>query len=101
MISYLTVATDLSHHEVQGTAVVTLIPAIIMSAASRMSVIPVSTTACVAGGAFGGGLFGAKIALDLSEEKLRYLFMGSLCLFGGINMFRAAGNMQRICSKKF
>jgi uncharacterized membrane protein YfcA len=55
----------------------------------------------VAGGAFGGGLFGAKVALDLPEKKLRYLFMGSLCLFGGINMFRAAGNIQRICSKKF
>ena len=98
--SYLTISTDLPHHEVQGTAVMALIPAILMSAGSRMKVIPKTTTACVAIGAFGGGLLGAKVALGLSEEKLRYLFMGSLCLFGGINMAGAARNMTRIIMTK-
>jgi len=98
--SYLTISTDLLHHEVQGTAVVALIPAILMSAGSRISVIPKTTTACVAVGAFGGGLLGAKVALGLSEEKLRYLFMGSLCLFGGINMAGAARNILTFISKR-
>lgn len=100
-ISYLTVSTELSHHEIQGTAVVALLPSILMSAASRMSVVPPSTAACVAAGAFGGGLVGAKLALSLSEEQLRYLFMGSLCLFGGINMAGAVRNIRQICSKRF
>ncbi|KAL7532530.1 hypothetical protein ACHAWF_004170 [Thalassiosira exigua] len=98
-ISYLTVNTDLHHHEIQGTAVVALVPAILMSAASRISAIPPAAAACVAAGAFGGGLGGAKLALGISEDNLRHLFMGSLCFFGGINMMGAARNIQRIWTK--
>ena len=55
MMSYLTVYTDLPYHEIQGTAMVALIPSILVSAvASRMSAIPPSITACVAVGVFGG-----------------------------------------------
>jgi len=99
-MSYLTVSCpELHQHEIQGTAMVALIPSILMSAGSRMSAIPPSATACVAVGAFGGGLAGAKIALILSEEQLRYAFMGSLVLFGGISMRGAIRNIQRIYSK--
>lgn len=99
-MSYLTLSTDLPHHDVQGTAVVSLIPSIAMSAASRMAAVPAPAAACAAVGAFGGGLAGARIALHLPEERLRQLFMGSLCLFGGISMMGAARNMRRIFGRR-
>lgn len=99
-MSYLTVSCrELRQHEIQGTAVVALMPSILTSAASRMSVIPPTATACVAAGSFCGGLAGARIALSLSEEQLRYAFMGSLVLFGGLSMRGAVRNITQIYSK--
>ena len=48
-MSYLTVSTDLPHHLVQGTAVLAVAPSVLVSALSRLSVIPVVTTVAVCG----------------------------------------------------
>lgn len=99
-MSYVTEATDLSHHYVQGTAVCALIPSILMSAASRMNAIPLQTAGFVALGASVGGYGGAKVALGLTEDQLRCLYMGSLALFGGRSTIGAVRNIRRICSKR-
>mmetsp|Transcript_41814 Transcript_41814/g.75306 ORF Transcript_41814/g.75306 Transcript_41814/m.75306 type:complete len:301 (+) Transcript_41814:134-1036(+) len=99
-MSYITEATDLSHHYVQGTAVCALIPSILMSAASRVQAIPLTTAVCVALGAMAGGYGGANAALHLTEEQLRYVYMGSLFLFGGRSAFGAARSIRMICSKR-
>lgn len=98
-MSYLTLSTDLPHHEVQGTAVVALVPAIVTSAASRAGAIPPLAAACVAFGAAGGGVLGAHVALGVSEENLRRLFMGSLCVFWGASVFRAGRNIRAIYAR--
>jgi len=98
-ISYITETTELPHHYVQGTAVCALIPSILVSAASRMKVIPLQTAGCVALGAMVGGYGGATVALDLTEDQLRFLFMGSLALFGGRSTIGAIRNIQRIRSR--
>lgn len=95
-MSYLTEATDLPHHFVQGTAMCALVPSILMSAISRIHAIPLSTAVCVSLGAMGGGYGGAKFALDLSDEQLRYLYMGSLVLFGGRSVIGGFGNIRQI-----
>ncbi len=95
-MSYLTEATDLPHHFVQGTAMCALAPSILMSAISRIHAIPLSTAVCVSLGAMGGGYGGAQFALDLSDEQLRYLYMGSLVLFGGRSVIGAFGNIRQI-----
>lgn len=49
-MSYLTLATDLPHHLVQGTAVCSAAPAVLASAASRISAVPLSTAGAVTAG---------------------------------------------------
>jgi uncharacterized membrane protein YfcA len=95
-MSYITEATELPHHYVQGTAICALVPSIFMSAASRIHSIPVHTASFVAFGALVGGYGGAKLALQLTEEQLRTLFMASLVLFGGRSAVGAAQNIKRI-----
>ena len=98
-MSYLTETTSLPHHYVQGTAVCALIPSILTSAVSRIHSIPLQTAGCVAMGAMGGGYVGSKFALGLTEEHLRFLYMGSLVVFGGRSVIGAARNIQRIRGK--
>ncbi len=95
-MSYLTEATDLPHHYVQGTAVCALIPSIVVSTVSIMNVMPLATASCVAMGGVVGGYGGAKVALSLSEDQLRYVYMGSLLLFGGRSSVAAVRNIRRI-----
>ena len=51
-------------------------------------------------GASVGGYGGAKVALGLTEDQLRCLYMGSLALFGGRSTIGAVRNIRRICSKR-
>ena len=96
VMSYLTETTDLSHHFVQGTSVCALVPSVLYSAVSKFDVIPLRTAGCITIGGIVGGYVGAKIALDLTEEQLRYVYMTSLVLFGGRSAFGAVRNIQRI-----
>ncbi|CAJ1956323.1 unnamed protein product [Cylindrotheca closterium] len=95
-MSYITEATHLPHHYVQGTAVCALIPSILVSAASRIHSIPVQAAVSVALGAMVGGYGGAQVALDLTEEQLRTIYMTSLVVFGGRSTFGAARNIRNI-----
>lgn len=99
-MSYITEATELTHHYVQGTAVCALVPSILMSATSRLHAIPIQTAGYVAFGAMVvGGYWGAQSALRLTEDQLRHLYMVSLVVFGGRSAFGAAKNIQRIYRK--
>ena len=93
-MSYLTVSTDLPHHLVQGTAVLAVAPSVLVSALSRLSVIPVVTTVAVCGGAACGASAGASVALRTSEERLRQLFMLSLVVLGGRSFVGAVANLR-------
>jgi uncharacterized membrane protein YfcA len=98
-MSYITEATHLPHHYVQGTACCALIPSILVSAVSRIHAIPVTTASYVALGAMAGGYGGAKLALNLTENQLRHLYMASLVIFGGRSAFDAARNLKHILAK--
>lgn len=99
-MSYLSESTHLSHHFVQGTALIALIPSIIFSTATKLHIMPVQTTVLVAFGGIIGGYAGAQFALDLTEEQLRFLYMSSLVLFGGRSMHGAIGNIRTLWFKK-
>ena len=99
-MSYLTACTPLPHHLVQGTAVLAVAPSAIVSALSRMSVIPPATAASVTVGAMGGAVAGASAALRTPEERLRQLYMASLVVLGGRSMWRATQNLRSIWARR-
>ena len=43
-----------------------------------------------------GSALGSRVALALSEEQLRYLFMGSIVLLGGRSFVGATKNIYNI-----
>ena len=98
-MSYLTEATNLPHHLIQGTAICALVPSIITSALSRIHSIPLGIAGIVAGGAVVGGFTGAQVALNTSEERLRQLYMLSLVVFGGRSVVAASRNIKNIWFK--
>jgi uncharacterized membrane protein YfcA len=95
-VSYITEATHLPHQYVQGTAICAVIPPILTSALSRRDMIPMKISAWVGFGAFLGGHVGATMAMHLSEERLRQLYMGFLVLFGGRSFCGAAFNIRNL-----
>lgn len=95
-VSYITEATHLPHQYVQGTAICAVIPPILTSAFSRRDMIPKKISAWVGFGAFLGGHVGATMAMHLSEERLRQLYMGFLVLFGGRSFCGAAFNIRNL-----
>ena len=99
-MSYITETTNLHHHYVQGTAICAVIPSILVSAGSRLNVIPFQAATCVALGAMVGGYGGAQIALDLTEEQLRHLYMTSLVVFGSRSTYGAIQNIKAILRKR-
>lgn len=99
-MSYLTEATNLHHHHVQGTAICAVVPSILTSAASRMASIPFATASLVCLGAIAGGYTGAKFALSLDEEQLRNLYMASLVMFGGRSVYGASRNIRAILARR-
>lgn len=100
IMSYITEATNLPHHYIQGTTVCALVPSILVSAASRIQAIPIGTAVLVTLGAIIGAQGGATVSLSLSEERLRQIYMASLILFGGRSMISATRNIRNIMSKK-
>lgn len=84
-MSYLTLATETPHHLVQGTAMMSVSPAIVASAGGRFLAgeVAAKTVATAAAGSITGTAIGSQVALALSEEQLRQCFMGSLVLLGG------------------
>jgi hypothetical protein len=99
-ISYLTLNTDLSHHLVQGTAICSAAPAVLVSALSRASSIPVATAVAVAVGASVGASVGAQAALSLEERHLRVLYIVALAGFGGSSTIRAVTNVRALLAAR-
>jgi len=100
-ISYLTLNTELPHHLVQGTAICSAVPAILVSAISRISAVPVATAVAVAVGATVGASLGAQGALRLDEVQLRLLYMLALAIFGGSASVRAVGNLRAMLAARW
>eukprot|EP00750_Incisomonas_marina_P008861 INCI15720.2.p1 GENE.INCI15720.2~~INCI15720.2.p1 ORF type:complete len:334 (+),score=53.20 INCI15720.2:33-1034(+) len=97
-MSYLTVATDLPHHLVQGTMMVAVLPAVLTSAASLAfgGHTPLLVAAAVCCGSTIGAFAGAEFALQLSEEQLRMLYMASLVILGTRSFVAGIGNIRRL-----
>ena len=101
-MSYLTLASDLPHHLIQGTAMLSVAPAVVTSAISHATTgaTPLSIAAAVAAGAICGSTCGSSIAVSLSDEQLRRLYMGSLVLLGGRSFVGAIRNLRQITTRK-
>ena len=97
-MSYLTLATDLPHHLVQGTMFVAVLPAVLTSAIALATGghTPMALAAAVCCGSMVGSAAGAQFALYLTESQLRQLYMASLALLGGRSLLAAAGNISRL-----
>lgn len=74
-MSYLTLATDLPHHLVQGTAMASVAPSVLTSALARAGGghTPLGVAAAVTCGSVVDSQLGAGVALSMSEENLRAL----------------------------
>jgi uncharacterized membrane protein YfcA len=99
-MSYLTAFTPLPHHMLQGTAALAVAPSVLTSALSRIHVVPPATAAAVTAGAVCGSFVGASVALRLSEERLRELYMLSLVLLGGRSFVAGAYNLRNIWARR-
>lgn len=97
-MSYLTLACDMPHHMVQGTAMVAMLPAIwtIAVSLSMAGHTPLATACAVTCGSVVGSLTGASLALSMSEEVLRRTYMLSLLVFGGRSFWGAVQNLRKI-----
>lgn len=100
-MSYLTFFTDMPHHLVQGTTMVSNLPSIYISAISLATkgYTPLALAGAVSCGSICGSAFGAHCALSLTEKELRQVFIGSLILFGGSSIFRSCINLRNIFFK--
>lgn len=111
-ISYLTLATGMPHHLVQGTAMCSVVPGVVASSLSHLNAGSVSVMSCIllrisdatlqvkvaASAAVGstlGAYAGARLALQLSEDDLRSLYCLSLIVLGGRSAFGAAHAILR------
>jgi uncharacterized membrane protein YfcA len=97
-MSYLTLATDLPHHLVQGTMLVAILPAVLTSAFALGAGghTPFLLTASVCVGSVIGSTAGAYTALKMNEATLRQIYMASLIILGGRSFIAAGFNMKRI-----
>jgi uncharacterized membrane protein YfcA len=96
-VTYLTVFhPELPHHIVQGTAMVSMIPSIITSAVSYAASghTPLAIAGALTCGSSAGALFGASVALRLSDETLRSVYMASLVVLGGRSLVAACRNVR-------
>ena len=102
-MSYLTLATDLPHHLVQGTMLVAVLPAVLTSAFSLAAGghTPLLLAAAVCFGSITGSAVGANVALMLNESQLRQVYMASLLILGGRSVVAAGGNIRRLSQTYF
>ena len=97
-MTYLTVATELPHHLVMGTAMCAVAPSVLTSALvrARGGHTPLAMAAAVTVGSVTGSGLGAEFALSLTEERLRLLYMLSLILLGGRSFLAAGRNIAML-----
>lgn len=98
VMSYLTLATPLEHHLVQGTAACAVAPGMCAASLSHAcaGTVPLGVASVVTAGAALGALGGTRAALWLSEEQLRTVYIASLILLGGRSFVAALSNIASI-----
>ena len=97
--SYITEVTHLPHQYIQGTAICAVIPSILTSTISRMDLIPLKISSWFGLGALLGDYVDVEIALNLSMEHFRKLYMSCLDLFRARSHNGAFCNIQNIFKK--
>eukprot|EP01052_Picozoa_sp_SAG31_P033207 SAG31_NODE_3723_length_3948_cov_4.219018_3_plen_300_part_00 len=97
-MSYLTVASPLPHHLIQGTAMCAVAPSVLVSSITHIQsgATPLGVAVAVTAGSVTGAALGARLALSLPEQTLRELFMASLVLLGGRSFVAAVRNTANI-----
>ena len=70
--------------QVLGTALVAVLPAILIASVShfRMGNVHPRLCACLMAGSVGGGIAGANVSLELPEAHLKLLFAGAMSVIG-------------------
>lgn len=98
VMSYLTLASPLPHHLIQGTAMCSVAPSVLTSALTHVQsgATPLRVAAAVTAGSVTGVALGAQLALSLPEQRLRELFMASLVVLGGRSFVGALRNSANI-----
>jgi hypothetical protein len=98
VMSYLTLATPLEHHLVQGTAACAVAPGMCAASLSHAvaGTVPLGVASLVTAGAALGAVGGTRAALWLSEEQLRTVYVASLVLLGGRAFGAALSNLASI-----
>ena len=101
-VSFLTVTTTLPHHLIQGTAACGVVPGMLAAGAFHLlhGKVPLAACAAVTAGSAAGGIFGAQVALGLSEDHLRQCYMASLLLLGGRSFVAAGRNLQAVAARR-
>jgi len=101
VVSFLSLITPLPHHLVQGTAACAVLPSMIASGAmhAHHGSVPFAAAAAVTAGGVAGSVCGAQLALHLSEERLRMVYVASLLLLGGRSFVAAGQKLAAIMSR--
>ena len=84
VMSYLSLFTDCTQHQVLGTALVAVLPAIAIASVThwRMGNVHPKLCACLMAGSVGGGVAGANVSLELPEAHLKLIFAGAMTVIG-------------------
>ena len=101
VVSFLSLTTPLAHHLVQGTAACAVLPGMIASGAmhAHHGSVPFAAAAAVTAGGVAGSVCGAQLALHLSEETLRMVYVASLLLLGGRSFVAAGQKLAAVMSR--
>eukprot|EP00967_Tisochrysis_lutea_P046195 scaffold56091_cov33-Tisochrysis_lutea.AAC.1 len=101
VMSYLTIATPLEHHLVQGTAACAVAPGMCAASLTHLwlGTVPFRVASAVTAGAALGAFGGTRAALWLSEDQLRTFYMGSLGLLGGRAFVASLSNLSSIARR--
>lgn len=101
-MSYLTLTSDCPHHLIQGTAMATCLPPVLVSAFTLgfTGHTPLMLATSVAGGSMIGSFAGAQFALTLTDSQLRLVYMTSLVVLGGRSLVASIGNVSRLIKMK-
>ena len=101
-MTWLTVATPMPHHMVLGTTACAVVPGMLAGTFTHMLAgsVPLRMAATVTASAMCGAFCGAKAALRLSEEQLRWCYMLSLFCLGGRSFVAAGRNIRTLMARR-
>jgi len=84
VMSYLSLFTNCTQHQVLGTSLVAVLPAILIASVThfRLGNIHPKLCVCLMAGSITGGFAGANVSLELPEGHLKLLFAGAMSIIG-------------------